>query len=340
MRNNRTHWRDALSEIGETVVGDLDFERVEAVELILKRHLKELSLGTISGADARFVASWYQQIGFVLKYKPYGIKCATPFGYSIFFLEPNQGFSFQRHLVHKTEVFHILQPLEGARVFFSTSEEWDSIYERTEFDRWLRGKPITSFERFARRPSPGDVYHINDLGIVHSALGCVLEEFATASIDLVDRLHDQNGSRTGIPTSPRDEVLRKIRSLPDVSPSKAWWPSRNNAESLAVGQVDGHSVVRISTSGPIVAERYTLQPNKSLVFLPDARCVRILMFVNGVCETVLRGADEASGGKTQPSMLFNRGDVLVVLPTATAVLTAPQTVSISSHLIDVGIALS
>jgi len=45
------------------------------------------------------------------------------------------------------------------------------------------------------------VFIISELGVVHTVMGCVLEEYATVSTDMVERLHDQNIGRRFHPIS-------------------------------------------------------------------------------------------------------------------------------------------
>ncbi len=110
-------WREAISLIGNFLSSASEIGAVERAEYALKQHLLALMKSPVSGDDARFLATWSRDLGFILKSKPYGVKCTTPLGYSIFLLKPGEGFSFQRHLSRKTEVFHILEPLDGARAF-------------------------------------------------------------------------------------------------------------------------------------------------------------------------------------------------------------------------------
>ena len=125
------------------------------------------------------------------------MKAAHPLGYSIFLQNPGQGFSFQRHVTHKVEVFHVLEVHPGGYVFLCDYADWLRFYKRDEFSRWFDGEPNPAIERYRFYPQPGDVISIDRLNVVHTVVGCTIEEFATTSTDMVDRLHDQN---------PRDRI--------------------------------------------------------------------------------------------------------------------------------------
>src|SRR5262245_40666827 len=178
---------------------DRPIAEVERAETVLKAVLRSLLGGPVSGEVARDVARFQQRLGFTYKFKSYAVKATTPLGYTVFLQRPREGFSFQCHLEHKVELFHIVDVLPGGFVFVCGLEEWRRSYDRAAFDAWLGGKPDARYDRFRYVPRPGDVVLIDSLGIVHTALGCILEEYATVSTDMVERLHDQN---LGKPTPP------------------------------------------------------------------------------------------------------------------------------------------
>jgi mannose-6-phosphate isomerase-like protein (cupin superfamily) len=175
---------------------DSTIDRIEAVENVLKSILATLFQGPLSGSLCRHLAQFQNAYRFALKYKSYAVKAATPLGYSIFLQAQEQGFSFQQHVTHKTEVFHVLDTKPGAYVFLCESADWQRQYEPERFSKWLAGSPDRFFDQRAFRPSPGDVFVISELGVVHTVIGCILEEFATVSTDMVHRLHDQNIGRS------------------------------------------------------------------------------------------------------------------------------------------------
>ena len=185
----------SLPVLVEFLHEDLPIERTERLEALVKLVLRETLNGPISGEEARSIARFQKELGFVLKYKSYAIKASAPLGYSIFLQKDGEGFSFQRHVEHKLEVFHILSVKPGGYVFLCDFEDWKRSYTKDSFERWLAGENNPAYDRYKFVPAPGDVFVISTLGVVHTVVGCVLEEFATVSTDMVDRLHDQNAGK-------------------------------------------------------------------------------------------------------------------------------------------------
>ena len=175
----------------------------------------------------RSLASFQQDLGFLLKYKSYAVKAASPLGYSVFLQRRGEGFSFQQHVTHKTEIFYILDVLPGGFVFLCDFDDWKRIYDRDSFLAWMNGAPDSRYERFRFVPEPGDVIVIDKLSVVHSVVGCVLAEFATVSTDMVDRLHDQNEGQSIPAEFTRAFSEARIRALawPETSRRVSFGPS-------------------------------------------------------------------------------------------------------------------
>jgi mannose-6-phosphate isomerase-like protein (cupin superfamily) len=186
---------------------------LEASERELKQILQRELAQPLDGDRIRSLASFQQDLGFLLKYKSYAVKAASPLGYSVFLQRPGEGFSFQQHVTHKTEIFYILDVLPGGFVFLCDFDDWKRIYDRDSFLAWMNGSPDDRYERFRFVPQPGDVIVIDRLSVVHSVVGCVLAEFATVSTDMVDRLHDQNEGRSIPLEFTRAFSEARIRSL-------------------------------------------------------------------------------------------------------------------------------
>lgn len=194
----------------------MPMEAVEAIEQLAKATFRDVLADTDSGAEAAdaFV-TFFHRIGFLFKYKPYGVKAASPFGYSIFELHPGMGFSFQMHLEPKYEAFHILRAHPDSFLYLSTGPEWASA-GRAAAEAWGGGSGNLESD-FAFDPRPGDVVRVASTEIVHTVVGCTLEEFATTSVDAVERLLDQN-SRSGLTLPDRhpDLVGLVTEMHPDV----------------------------------------------------------------------------------------------------------------------------
>src|SRR5215831_6530486 len=203
-----------LSSLVDALRADSPIATLEAAERQLKTVLQEQLARPLDGDQIRSLAAFQQDLGFLLKYKSYAVKAASPLGYSVFLQRPGEGFSFQQHVTHKTEIFYILDVLPGGFVFLCDFDDWKRTYDRQSFLAWMNGAADPRYERFRFAPQPGDVIVIDRLSVVHSVVGCVLAEFATVSTDMVDRLHDQNEGRS-IPAeftrAFSEERLRTIR---------------------------------------------------------------------------------------------------------------------------------
>lgn len=164
-------------------------ETVEAIEVALKRQWRAALDASRDRDTASAFSTAFHRLGFLRKYKSYGIKFSSPFGYSLFTLHDGKGFSVQVHKVAKVEAFHFFHCQVGSYAILSSERDWHAT--SAEFlPEWSAG--VLEDGRVGFRPQAGDVMVIDDLGVVHAVIGCVLEEYATTSNDAVLRLHDQN----------------------------------------------------------------------------------------------------------------------------------------------------
>jgi len=327
-----SEWRAALKKLASHLHRPMSLPDTERVEAVLKTYLRAIFRQHLSGDDARFLALWQRDLGFVLKYKSYGVKCATPLGYSVFLQNPGEGFSFQRHLTHKTEIFHILDPLARALVFLCSSKEWEKAYDGERFQRWLDGAPDAELDRFAVRPRPGDVYHVSELGVIHSVLGCILEEFATVSTDMVDRLHDQNAGRHE-PHVTREAVVTRLRSLRACVPRIA----ASDAESAGVIVQGGDVRCYVLANGAIDATRVHLTRAR-IELEAHAMRARVLFTVTGSASCAISGPGDAPGAIPQ-AIDVRGGDLLMIAPGVKAVLATGDSAIVSIHAIEPEVAL-
>jgi mannose-6-phosphate isomerase-like protein (cupin superfamily) len=302
----------ALPVLGEFLHQDLPIEHAERLEGLLKEALRATLAGPISGPDARDIARFQQQVGFVMKYKSYTIKASTPVGYSIFLQNEREGFSFQRHVVHKLEVFHILSVKPGGYVFLCDYEEWKSTYKSDAFERWLAGEANAGYDRYKFVPRPGDVFVISELGVVHTVIGCVLEEYATVSTDMVDRLHDQNAGKRIPSTFNRvsaEAALRTIKAPPNSRLVRGF--GHRKVEPIARVAIPGGERMTLCDSF-VRAARYVIRPGEQTALEHDDRRAALLRFFSGPGSVVM--ADGAEVGRSMPRIQFASADLILIPP--------------------------
>lgn len=244
---------------------DRDIVQTEQFEKSYKLILKKIAAS--GDPELAFHAALTQKrIGFILKYKSYGIKAATPLGFSLFFLEPGEGFSFQRHRNFKTETLHFISTRSRRNfAYLCDSDEWDTVYEPTRFSKWLRGSPDATIGRHCYRPVPGDVMRIERTNMVHTAIGCVLEEYANTSTDMVDRLHDQNKEKTIPKKFSRSYFRKKLLGIRYPKQSALVMPRHHGFVSQPLKMsvaVEGVTTVTLSKTKDFIAQRLTIPPGK------------------------------------------------------------------------------
>ena len=302
-----------LPLLSEHLSRDLPIETLERFETILKTVLRMNLRGKVRGETARTVAEFQKEIGLLCKYKSYAIKCASPLGYSIFLQNAGEGFSFQRHVTHKTEVFHILDVKPGGYVFICDFKDWQQCYDRDSFSAWLAGAADERYERFRYRPQPGDVFTINELGVVHTVVGCVLEEFATVSTDMVDRLHDQNAGAT-IPAHFNRAFVKE--QLAQISlPLTSRHVSNTAPDGLCVEEIPaqlfpGGTMTPLART-QIIASRYVIEPRQASALLIDDERASSIYVAEGAGRVIIADTDEASR-TSPPSVSVVAGDLLMI----------------------------
>lgn len=308
------HGIDSLNILAEHLLQDLPIDAVERFEQLFKVILKGIFSRKISGADIREVIAIQQRLGFLLKYKSYAIKASNPLGYSVFFQNKGEGFSFQQHIVHKTEIFHILEVLNGGYVFICDYKDWLANYEESAFKDWLAGNPDTRYERFRIYPQPGDVFSINKLGVVHTVIGCVLEEYATVSTDMVDRLFDQNAGKKIPSYFNRDYARGILKSLKFPAASRRVNIDADSPQIPDPGitplPIPG-GVRSILSESAIIASRYAFEPAKTSQRFHDSRCASCLYFTQGKGQLMV-GNEEEMNRLTPPSLQVSQGDLLII----------------------------
>jgi mannose-6-phosphate isomerase-like protein (cupin superfamily) len=321
------HGLDVLPALEAHLACDLPIDALEGYEAVLKAVLRREMAGMVSGAAARAIAEFQRRVGLLLKYKSYAVKASSPLGYSIFLQNPAEGFSFQRHLTHKTEVFHILDVLPGDAagsaggpggfVFLCTGEQWERVYDRERFAAWLAGeRDEPDYERYRIPARPGDVFVLDQLGIVHTVVGCILEEFATVSTDMVDRLHDQNQGRPIPPAFTRDLVSQRLHTLRTPAASRLVVPSgatgEVHIEALPPIQVAGGTRTTLA-DGFVVATLHQIDPGAESDPTHDPCRATSLYVRQGTGQALLGTAAELAAGAL-PAIPLAATNLLTIPP--------------------------
>lgn len=202
---------NTIGALQQALAAPLPIGTVERIELLAKSLWYDLLRpgGPIGGADALKCNEFFSRLGFFYKYKPYGVKIASPFGYSLFDLKDGEGFSFQIHTEPKLEGFHILAPKRQSLLYISSRDEWAQA--GADWARRMSYRASGEDPPFVLRPQPGDVLEIAETEVVHTALGCLLEEYASCSVDAVERLFDQNLRSESTLPAQNPDVARLLR---------------------------------------------------------------------------------------------------------------------------------
>lgn len=312
-----THTPAPWASLVDALRADSPIAVLEASEKELKQILQRELARPLDGARIRSLASFQQDLGFLLKYKSYAVKAASPLGYSIFLQRPREGFSFQQHVTHKTEIFYILDVLPGGFVFLCEFADWQRIYERDSFLAWMNGAPDGRYERFRFVPQPGDVIVIDKLSVVHSVVGCVLAEFATVSTDMVDRLHDQNEGRS-IPaefTRAFSEARISALAWPETSRQVMFGASGWSRADIASRAVKGGQQTVFGNDDRFSASVFRMTPGAQTETLTVADRATCLHVATGSGRLLLGTAEELRR-PSPPALDAKSGDLFLIAPGA------------------------
>lgn len=296
-----------------------EVEDIEASLLDLWRDVLSGGVGDLAELEA--CSLFFSRIGFLHKYKGYGVKVALPFGYSLFDLADGCGFSFQVHEQPKLEGFHVLRPKDGALLYVAALDEWEAE-GRDWAVRWFGGRTDGPLPRGALVPRAGDVAAVSETNVVHTVLGCVLEEYASCSVDSVVRLHDQNDRSDPVLPPWHASTARLLRQgstgLPQrhlvrSGPGWARYTPAWEGVVLETGQVRGR--------------RELLTPGSSHCLVPGEHVTSVV---------VVTGHVSASLSRT----LLTRGpgEVVVVPPGLPVTLECDAPATVSVHQVPASLA--
>jgi mannose-6-phosphate isomerase-like protein (cupin superfamily) len=316
LNNIIKHGFKVLPILAEHLTKNLPLEEIEKFEDILKVVLYNLFKSpVISGETARKLALFQKEIGFIFKYKAYAIKASTPLGYSIFIQNKGEGFSFQQHITHKVEVFHIIDVHPGGYVFLCEYEDWILCYDEKSFLAWLAGQPDERYDQFKYNPKPGDIFILDRLKVLHSVIGCTLEEYATVSTDMVDRLHDQNLGRPIPPQFNHEFANKQIGSLsfPNKSRNVDILSYKQRISDISSDKIPGGEKKILAHMPGITASNYCIEPSGITEFQYDDQCA-VSVYINEGEGYIVIGERNEVRSLTPPTIPICSGDVLIVPP--------------------------
>jgi quercetin dioxygenase-like cupin family protein len=225
---------------------------------------------------------------------------------------PNEGFSLQRHITHKTEVFHILEVQPGAQVFLCDYEDWQKIYNKDTFMDWLSDHSNEQYDQYKFDPMPGDIFVIDKLNVVHTVIGCVLEEFATISTDMVDRLYDQNADKPIPSNFNRSYAQDRLKSISNPKQSRlvdTRLPKRATKDIVPV-QIPGGYMLPLARTN-ISASRYIIEPFKASEPEKDDYRAATIYITEGNGSIIL-GDEQEAQMSSPPTIPVSKGDVLMI----------------------------
>jgi hypothetical protein len=303
--------------LAEQLRADSPIAILEQFERQLKEMLTRELKASSDGDRIRALASFQRDLGFLLKYKSYAVKAASPLGYSVFLQRPGEGFSFQQHTAHKTEIFYVLDVPPGGYVFLCDFDAWREVYRRDTFRAWLEGSADPRYERFRFVPRPGDVIVIDRLNVVHTVVGCTLAEFATVSTDMVDRLYDQN---EGLPVPSEfsrafaEEKIGRLR-WPAESSLVTFGPTGWSRAAVPAAIVTGGRRTSFGGGDRFVASSLTLDSGASSGITSVAGRATSVHVASGSGQLILGTPDEIRK-TTPPALAARAGDLFLIAPGA------------------------
>jgi hypothetical protein len=235
----------------------------------------------------------------------------------VFLQQAGEGFSFQQHVTHKTEIFCILDVLPGGFVFLCDFADWQRLYQRDTFSAWLNGARDERYERFRFVPRPGDVIVIDHLNVVHTVVGCVLAEFATVSTDMVDRLYDQNDGRPIPAEFTRASCEQRIRRLvwPETASRVTLGPSGWTRAEIPSHAIRGGRKTTLGDDERFSASLIRIEAGgqSEVVSSPDRA---ISVHVAGGTGQLLLGTADEMRGVPPPAIAARAGDLFLIAPHA------------------------
>ena len=299
---------EMLRKLSVVLQQDMLIADLEFLEAKYKFMIRKLVAQFTGDASVAFeIARIQKKMGLLCKYKSYGVKACTPLGYAIFLLNPGEGFSFQNHLDFKIELFHILEVIDQGYVYISSQAKWNRIYDENKFRRWFVGEHFPEYNAGKIFVCPGDVIKINQTGIVHTAIGCVLEEFANVSTDMVERLFDQNKGKSIPSYFSRMSVYEKISQLDfPISMQEVSHTGNHKRKTIKFCKTKYGRVFSFQKSRELTAERHTIDAHRTMLLAGDG-CYLSLFVTNGEGKLTIKNLSEKI-------LIVAKGESVLLIP--------------------------
>jgi hypothetical protein len=156
------------------------------------------------------------------------------------------------------------------------------------------------------------VFVISELGVVHTVMGCVLEEYATVSTDMVERLHDQNAGKRIPANFTRANSEATLRSLKAPASSRVVSGNENRTfQEISPEWVPGGERLILCDSF-VRAARYRIGPKQeTAVVQDDVRSASLRVFDG--CGSI-RISDRFESGGAETRLEFGPGDLFLIPP--------------------------
>lgn len=311
-----------LAEVRRFLALPRPYQEVEDLEASLLDLWRDVLSGAVSDlAELEAGALFFSRVGFLHKYKVYGVKVALPFGYSLFDLAEGRGFSFQVHEQPKLEGFHVLRPKGGALLYVADLDEWERD-GRPWAVRWFDGRTDGPLPAGALVPRSGDVAAVSETNVVHTVLGCVLEEYASCSVDSVVRLHDQNDRSDPVLPPWHPSTARLLRQGSTGLPQRHLVRSGAGWARYAPGW-DGE----ILETGQVRGRRELLTPGSSHCLVPGEHVTSVVVV-----------AGHVSASLSRTLLVRGPGEVVVVPPGLPVTLECDGPATVSVHQVPASLA--
>jgi hypothetical protein len=138
---------------------EINYKDLEKAEVVYKQELISLA----KNKDYQKLLDLSYKVGFLFKQKAYGVKCSLPTGYSLFLLNQNEGFSYQRHESFKIELFHFFRPDQTTFCYLAPYNKFLETSSKQNLEAFHVNKK-GAHDRHCIKPKTGDVVIVKNIG--------------------------------------------------------------------------------------------------------------------------------------------------------------------------------